>query len=285
MTKDMPKTISTIPQDILDLFDPDKSHEVCEENIEQFGEAVKEIMRSRLKEQTTNHHLRMSNVGKPECQLWYQMNGYEGERLTPKTFMKFLYGDIIEALLLFLVREAGHTVEHEQREVEIDGIKGHIDAVIDGVVVDVKSASPHGFKKFDNGTLVEDDPFGYVQQISNYVQALREETGSESGGFLAMDKVSGDICVMEVGPGITHQYSPNERIARVKDVIASDTPPPRCFTDVPDGKSGNMKLPTTCSYCPFKHECWPGLRTFLYANGPRFLTKVVKVPDVFEVEA
>ena len=32
----------------------------------------------------------------------------------------------------------------------------------------------------------------------------------------------------------------------VKKAIAKDTPPDRCFNPVPDGMSGNMKLPRDC---------------------------------------
>jgi hypothetical protein len=43
--------------------------------------------------------------------------------------------------------------------------------VIDGVTVDVKSASKYGFEKFLKHNLREDDPFGYISQLSSYVYA------------------------------------------------------------------------------------------------------------------
>jgi hypothetical protein len=43
---------------------------------------------------------------------------------------------------------------------------GHQDAIIDGVLVDCKSASGVGFDKFKYNKLAEDDPFGYVAQLS-----------------------------------------------------------------------------------------------------------------------
>ena len=61
-------------------------------------------------------------------------------------------------------------------------------------------------------------------------------------------------------------------------------PPTKCYEPVADGKSGNMKLPVGCSYCSYKHECYPKLRTFIYSNGPKFLTEVGKVPSVLEVD-
>ena len=69
----------------------------------------------------------------------------------------------------------------------------------------------------------------------------------------------------------------------MKELADPDTPiPERCYPDIPDGKSGNMKLSVPCSYCSFKEHCWPELRTFIYSNGPRYLTKVVRTPDVYE---
>ena len=49
-----------------------------------------------------------------------------------------------------------------------------------------------------------------------------------------------------------------------------------------EGKSGNEKLGFECSYCPYKAECWPGVRGFAYSYGPVFLTKVVRTPSVPE---
>jgi hypothetical protein len=64
--------------------------------------------------------------------------------------------------------------------------------------------------------------------------------------------------------------------------------PPKCYDDVPDGKSGNMCLPTGCVFCEHKFTCWSdsnnghGLRTFLYKNGKKHLTQVYRTPNVEE---
>lgn len=274
-------TLETLVDDIYGLFDPNKMHEPNEENLNQFAENMKNILRTRLaSREDVRDPLRFSALGKPDRQLWYMAKGYPSEEMTPKTYFKFLYGDVIEALLLFLAKESGHDVQSEQMEIEVDGVKGHIDAIIDGVVVDVKSASPFGYKKFKDHSLIQDDPFGYIQQISGYTDTI---TPGKGGAFLAADKVSGDLTVMNVSSSVIETHPPGPRITHLKEVIARDTPPPRCFEPEPEGKSGNMKLGTQCSYCAFKKDCWPGLRTFIYSTGPRYLTTVVKVPDVYEV--
>lgn len=226
--------------------------------------------------------LRFSALGKQDRQLWYEEHEADGkEDLRPQTYLKFLYGHVIEELLLFLCKEAGHNVEREQEEVEVDGVKGHIDAVIDGVVVDVKSASPFGYKKFKDGSLLDNDPFGYIQQISGYSNVL---TPGKAPAFLAFDKVSGDICVSYVSASITKDFHPEPRIKHLREVLSMEEPPPRCYEDQPDGQSGNRKLGAGCSSCSFRNKCWPGLRAFVYSTGPRYLTEVKVLPKVYEIE-
>jgi len=276
----MTKTLDTLVEDIYELFDPTKDHELNEKNLDDFAHNVRDLLQSRFAAARSDRGtLRFSNLGRPDRQLWY-MAREKGEDFSRKTLFKFLYGDIIEQLLLLLVKEAGHTVTDEQKELEVDGVLGHIDAVIDGVTVDVKSASPMSYTKFANGSLYENDPFGYIGQISGYASVLTPETG---GAFLAFDKVHGDICLLKVGPSIANEYGVEARIKHLKQVVKSDDIPDRCYSDELDGKSGNRKLGTQCSYCAFKEPCWPGLRTFLYSGKPRFLTEVVRTPDVPEV--
>lgn len=227
----------------------------------------------------------MSNLGKPDRQLWYEFHDDGSkETLEPHTLLKFLIGDIYESVLLFLAKAAGHEVTQEQAEVEINGIKGHIDAVIDGHVVDVKSASTYAFKKFKYGTLADDDPFGYIDQIGGYSTAL-----GLPGAFLAGDKQNGHICLLQVPQQETEGLRIEERIEHLKEVVVSSEEPERCYDPVPDGLSGNLALAVGCSYCPHKFRCWAdanggvGVRTFLYSGGPKHLVEVVKEPKVPEL--
>lgn len=272
------KTIDTLVTDIYALFGNDETFDL--KLFREFGDNLHDLMESRFHTKRSGKgYLRMSNIGRPDRQLWYDING-EGEKeaLLPPTLIKFAYGDMIEQMILLYAKMAGHDVTEEQAEVEVDGIKGHIDAIIDGVLVDVKSASSFSFQKFESGALFlpGNDPFGYVAQICGYMVA----TGCERGGFLAVDKTLGKICLCEIPPEVVAQYKVHERIAHIKAVVASPDLPPRCYPDVPDGKSGNMKLDTGCSYCPHKFNCWPDLKTYYYSTGPRYLTKVVREPRV-----
>lgn len=225
--------------------------------------------------------LRLSNLGTPcERNLWYGINTPElGEPIKPDAKIKFLFGDLLELLLLFLAKEAGHTVEGEQDELIVHGVVGHRDCIIDGRVVDCKSASSYSFKKFASNGLLKDDAFGYLTQLGSYLTASLEDervTDKEKGSFLVIDKTLGKICLD------TYNFDPitEEYVEGKKAVVRANKPPPRGFKDEPEGKSGNRKLGVNCSYCPFKRTCWPGLKSYAYSYGPVHLTWVEREPKV-----
>lgn len=283
------KTIHTLVKDIEDVVEGKGGW--TEVVNEYFKETIGETLWSRLGDtkEYKKGTLRMSSIGQPcERKLWYSVNQPDdAEPLRTSNKMKFLFGDIFEDLLLALAVAAGHDVQGHQDTMEIQGIKGHRDAVIDGVTVDVKSASTYSFQKFKDHNLEFDDPFGYLVQLSSYVYAAKDDplvTDKEGGAFLAIDKQHGHLCLdyynfKETG----HLDDVEDLFDHRKSVAHSKTPPHRGFVTEPDGKSGNRKLGTNCSYCDYKKQCFPDLRTFLYSSGPRFLTEVVKIPNVPEV--
>lgn len=289
MTDNVKRDPSTLPEDIYRLLE--EGHEVSEENVQAAGEVFMDLLRTRLKPREVKkgeEALRFSSLGKPDRQMWYAANKPEvAEKLPGKQLFKFMYGDVLELLMLFLARESGHEVTHEQHEVEVDGVRGHTDAVIDGVPVDCKSASPYSYKKFEDDTFRFDDPFGYVSQLSGYAHALGR---TKRAGFLVCDKVAGDICFAELDGLTIEGNPPAEKIKHQREVVNADSPPARCYSDVPEGKSGNRKLSVGCSYCPFREDCWAdsnqgkGLRKFIYSRGPVWLTHVAKEPRVGEAD-
>jgi len=239
---------------------------------------------ARPSERNSEFTLRMSNIGRPARQLWYEYNlPSESSPPSPATQVKFLYGHILEEIVLMLVRAAGHKVSDEQKEIDIRGIKGHIDCKIDGEVVDVKTASKIAFNKFREGRLREDDPFGYMSQLAGYEEAEK----SSEGGFLVINKESGELCLYR--PEELDKPNVSKQIQDVRKALKLATPPARCYESVPDGKKGNMKLNRNCNYCSYKFECHKdanngrGLRAFKYANGPTYLTHVEVAPRVEEI--
>lgn len=226
--------------------------------------------------------LYFSEVGTP-CprQLWYKYNAPEiATKPDGKLLLKFFYGDILEELVLNVAQNAGHTVEKQQERVIYDVgngwyVRGRIDAVIDGVVVDVKSVTKYSEEKFKGGLL--DDPFGYYQQLNGYASALNNDTA----GFLTIQKELGHVNYypIEVNRGLFAQQAD----FAVETVTSNIEDIPRLEAVQQSKTSKNKKLCTACSYCSFKSECWPEMRTFLYSNGPEFLVEVVDVPRVMEV--
>ena len=92
-------------------------------------------------ERSKNFTVRMSNVGKPARQLWYEKRDPQGRgNIDGPTQIKFLYGHLLEEIVLMLVRMADYEVTDEQKEVKVDGVVGHMDCKINGEVVDVKTA-------------------------------------------------------------------------------------------------------------------------------------------------
>lgn len=278
------KTIETLIEDIQNVLTG--GVEASPENIEKiqnFGKALADNLVVRLTEKYTPR-LRMSNIGKP-CgrQLWYEINQSEDqEPLTPETKLKFEMGHLIEDYILLLADLAGHSVEGRQDTQELHGVQGHRDAVIDGVIVDVKTASSYGFYKFKDHKLNQDDAFGYITQLQSYLEAGQTDpvvTDKSRAAFLAIEKSSGELC-LDIHQKENFDFA--EGYERRKQMVTSKIPPEKAFFPVEDGKSGNMKLGVNCSYCSFKKTCFPQLRKFLYSSGPRYLTRVERLPDVPE---
>jgi hypothetical protein len=277
--------INTLVGDIYGLF-TDETFTPSSDQVETFGRRLAEKVSGRIGERQSASTLRLSNLGTPcNRKLWYSVNTPEsGEKLGPDVKIKFLFGDILEELLLFLAEQAGHKVEGQQDELDLHGVKGHRDAVIDGVLVDVKSASSYSFSKFDKHLLPADDSFGYTTQIDAYLEASQGDerlAEKQSASFLVIDKTLGKICLD------THEkrnVDYETLVSEKREMLSNDSPPPRGYADEPEGKSGNRKLGTVCSYCNFKYTCYPLLRGFAYAGRPVFLTKVVREPNVPEIK-
>ena len=207
--------------------------------------------------------LRMSNVGRPSCQLWFEKNHPEKALPLPTTFvMNMMLGDIVEAVFKGLLKEAG--VEYEDAEqvtLNLDddtAINGTYDIVIDGAVDDVKSASNWSYQnKFDSyESLASKDGFGYVAQLAGYAKA----SGKRAGGWWVVNKANGQFKYvpatgLDIDKEIDHIKSTAQTIKDNEFV--------RCFDSVPEtfrGKpTGNEVLNENCIFCSYRFSCWPTL--------------------------
>ena len=279
------KTIDTLVEDIYSLFTSNEPTKIPANVLQDFAKDVTDaVVNSLTEERKPRNNLRLSMIGQPARKVWYSVRSTEQEELAGSDYIKFLYGDILEALLVFLSKVSGHKVSDQQKQVVLNDVVGHQDAVVDNVLVDFKSASSFSFKKFTEGMVFKDDPFGYVAQLSAYAQA----NNAKEAGWVVIDKTTGQIAYCPV-----HQMemiNASQKIDYLRNAIKDSEPPSRCYDAVPDGKSGNMQLATGCNYCAYKFDCWSdanngkGLRAFQYANSVKYLTKVDREPNVPELQ-
>ena len=123
-----------------------------EKLVEEFGEACKNALLKQFQEErNSKFELRMSNVGRPLCQLQMEAKGIKGEGQPYNNKMRNTFGDLIEALAIFVMNSAGVDVKNEQKKVTYkfngDSIEGRQDVEIDEKIWDIKSASPYSFEK------------------------------------------------------------------------------------------------------------------------------------------
>jgi len=206
--------------------------------------------------------LRMSNVGRPTCQLWFEKNQPEKALPLPTTFvMNMMLGDIVEAVFKGIMKEAGVKYEDTDKvTLEVGGhnINGSYDIVVDDAVDDIKSASDWSYKhKFESyDSLAEKDGFGYIGQLAGYAKA----SGKRAGGWWVVNKANGQFkYVPATGLDIDKEMN------HIKDTAqkVKDNKFERCFEPTPEtfrGKpTGNTVLNENCIFCVYRFACWPTL--------------------------
>lgn len=281
----MSKTLDTLVDDIYRVVEGRGGWDAV--STQFLSSSIATVAEARFsQEQVPRDYLSLSGIGSPcDRKLWYKINqSKDSEPLRAETLGTFFYGDLLEALILALAVAAGHKVEGMQDRVSVFGVSGQRDAVIDGVTVDVKSASEHGFKKFKKHNLRQEDPFGYISQLSSYVYAGKDDLlvkNKTEGAFLVVQKDRFKLCLDKYD--FTKELKGKEQeIKRVQSLVAGPIPSDR-LPPVPQSKtSENTQLSATCGYCEFRKVCWPEARTFLYSTGPVYLVDVVNEPRVTE---
>ena len=123
-----------------------------EQLLQEFGEACKNALLKQFEEKRRDKfEPRMSNIGRPLCQLQMEAKGIKGEGQPYNVKMRNTFGDIIEALAILVMKSAGVDIKNEQKRVTYkfngDKIEGRQDVEIDEKIWDIKSASPYSFEK------------------------------------------------------------------------------------------------------------------------------------------
>ena len=208
--------------------------------------------------------LRMSNIGRKKCQLWFDKNEPENKIAeSPFFIINMILGDIVEAVFKGLLRASDVKFGDSEQvtlQIEDDKIDGAYDLVINGKVDDVKSSSPWSYEnKFkDFETLQGKDSFGYVSQLVGYAKAK----GVPVGGWWVVNKANGNFKYVSAnGVDVDSEL---KKIKETIDYINNDEPFERCYEPVEEtyyGKpSGNLKLGIECSLCSYRDKCWDDLK-------------------------
>ena len=235
--------------------------------IAEVASDVQEALTKQFQHDTKKREfkIRMSNIGRPKCQLWFDKNKPEGAEPLPVSFkINMIIGDIVEAVFKGLLRASGTSFDDNDKvtlKLSNGGeVSGEYDMVLDGKVDDVKSASPWSFtNKFEDfHTLNKGDTFGYVSQLVGYATAADKGVG----GWWVVNKANGEF--KYVSAAEVNKEEVLKKIEDTYDYLNNDEPFERCFKAEPEtyrGKaSGNYKLSKTCGFCAHRHKCWPTLR-------------------------
>ena len=237
---------------------------VSDKTVKQIAEDVSSAVKRQFGNDTKrgSFKLSMSNVGRPNCQLWFEKNKPELALAKPNNFlMNMMIGDIVEAVFKGLLTEAKIDYSNSKSvslDLDDESISGTYDIVIDGAVDDIKSASDWSYKyKFESfDTLQTSDDFGYIGQLAGYAKA----SNKKPGGWWVVNKANGRFKYISAN-GIDI----DKEVSYINDTVKtiSNNKFERCF-DLEDelfrGKpTGNKILSKTCSFCDFRFACWKSL--------------------------
>ena len=218
----------------------------------QAGREVEEAIKNAFEPYEQKTNLRMSSIGRCERAQWYAVKGYTPEEIEGSVYLTFLQGHILEAMLIALIKLAGHTVEDQQKKHTVEGVNGSQDCTIDGELVDIKTASAWSWDNKFAEDGIKDDAFGYIKQLSGY----GKPDDREEGYFLAFNKNKSTLklCRQQLEQDI------DTYIVDLKDKMESDTPPMRLADATKFSKAeGKEKLCMNCAFCGFKEDCYGSL--------------------------
>ena len=235
---------------------------------DEFAELSRKALEKHFTRKKEDFRLRMSNVGKPLCQLQMQAKGVEPEKPSHDFIVRMIIGDMLEALVIVLLKAAKIEVKSQHQKVSLGvgdrQIEGEYDIELDDGIYDIKSVSPFSFTtKFnaDNGydKIKQSDSFGYISQGHGYGMA----DNKPFKGWIAINKTTGEIVFTDSKHTDEEKKEVYSKIYNTSVALLDEKPFERCFTDVEEvyysKPTGNRTLGIECSYCPYKHDCWDNL--------------------------
>ena len=246
------KSINTVVPDVYEVMKSKDYSGDLSTIAMQAGREVEEAIKNAFEPYENKNELRMSSIGRCERAQWYAVKGYTPEELEGSVYLTFLQGHVLEAVLVALIKLAGHDVQDQQKKHTVEGVNGSQDCTIDGELVDIKTASAWSFDNKFAEDGIKDDAFGYIKQLSGYGKT----EDRKDGYFLAFNKNKSTLklCKQELEEDI------DTYIVDLKDKMESDTPPMRLANATTFSKAeAKEKLCMTCAFCGFKEDCYGSL--------------------------
>ena len=237
---------------------------LSDEVIEQIVWDVRQALVKQFSKRDNTFRLRMSNIGRDYCKLWFDKN--EPESAIPRStnfVINMMIGDIVEAVFKGLLVQSGVSFSNGE-DVSMDlgegvVINGTPDLILDGKVDDIKSASPWSYtNKFkDFATLAGSDSFGYVAQLGGYAKAA----GVKPGGWWVINKATGEFKYVSAGDIDAEEVAENTRSLAAR---LAENKFERCYEPIEETyrkkPTGNLILGKECGWCDYRYKCWPGLQ-------------------------
>jgi hypothetical protein len=238
--------------------------EVDDAWIEEAGEQFKASLRKQFKPRDEEFRLRMSNIGKPLCQLQNEKANAPKTRMPYNHIMRMIIGDTVEAIMMVVLKAAKVNITDSKTvvgmQVNETYVPGETDIEIDGAIWDVKSSAPWAFaNKWAYGWegIYGGDTFGYVSQLYGYAKAQNKPMG----GWIVIDKASGEVKVVPATPTRDQLKKIEENVNFTERALANNMPFKRGFEEEVETffkkPTGNMLVPQTCLFCQFMNNCWP----------------------------
>jgi hypothetical protein len=201
--------------------------------IDEAGEHFKDALLHQLTDRGKNDfRFRMSNVGRPLCQLQMAAKGAKPSRKPYNFKMQMMIGDAVDALTITLLKIAGVNITSMNDEVQLSVagavINGTHDIEIENKVFDIKTCSKWAFdNEWSQGYehLKTHDDFGYVGQLIGYAKAKCKEPG----GWIVICKSTGRVKVVLCDVSQEEADGVEQKIAATVNAINSKTEFKRCF--------------------------------------------------------
>lgn len=240
---------------------------------------VKRIDQHLMEEEREDQGISLSAIGKCVRSLWYQHKGYERLKLPARSLKVFKFGDMIEEMVIDLMREAGiHIVNtgEDQLEVKLNtpmgDLLGHPDGIVYGesgtpFLLEIKSCSDiawrwsPGWNKLKE--VPEEDP--YYSQIQAYLWSEDIQAMGIDACLLVI--VCKNTCHMKQFI-VDREKDGHDFIMDQAKSIAHENMPVRPYLPVPDKKKNRDVLKYPCTYCGHVRHCYPEHTVYIEKGKP-----------------